>query len=294
MISTLNKRLIRSVFCASNQCSGSPSQALVSRGFSDKVEEDTVLVDVDGKTGIATLQLNRKPVNSLNLEFMTNISDKLKALEKDRSRGVIITTTSKSVFSAGLDLLEMYKPDPDRVRAFWGSLQEMWLTLYGLKIPAACAISGHSPAGGCLIATCCDYRVMVDGKFTIGLNEAKFGLIAPSWFVDSFRNTVGHRNAELGLTLGKLFTVDEALKIGLIDEKVPSKEEAVDRCRAMILEWGQTVPVARHLSKMAMRQQYIDKLAVRRADDIEDFVKVCMDAKVQKNLDMYVQSLKKK
>ena len=42
------------------------------------------------------------------------------------------------------------------------------------------------------MATCCDYRAMVaSDKFTIGLNEAKFGLIAPFWFMDSFRNTVG-------------------------------------------------------------------------------------------------------
>ena len=55
---------------------------------------------------------------------------------------------------------------------------------------------------------------MVDNpKFTIGLNEAKFGLVAPFWFVDSYVNTVGHRHAELGMMLGKLFKPDEALKV---------------------------------------------------------------------------------
>ena len=59
-------------------------------------------------------------------------------------------------------------------------------------MPTGAAIAGHSPAGGALMATCCDYRAMVaSDKFTIGLNEAKFGLIAPFWFMDSFRNTVG-------------------------------------------------------------------------------------------------------
>jgi hypothetical protein len=39
-----------------------------------------------------------------------------------------------------------------------------------------------SPAGGCLLAMSCDYRVMVKNKFTIGLNETKLGIVAPFWF----------------------------------------------------------------------------------------------------------------
>jgi hypothetical protein len=39
-----------------------------------------------------------------------------------------------------------------------------------------------SPAGGCLLAMSCDYRVMVRNKFTIGLNETKLGIVAPYWF----------------------------------------------------------------------------------------------------------------
>lgn len=41
---------------------------------------------------------------------------------------------------------------------------------------------GHSPGGGCLIACSCDYRVMVQGKYTIGLNETQLGLVVPTWY----------------------------------------------------------------------------------------------------------------
>lgn len=41
---------------------------------------------------------------------------------------------------------------------------------------------GHSPAGGCVLALCCDYRIIVDGKFKIGLNETKLGIVAPPWY----------------------------------------------------------------------------------------------------------------
>ena len=75
-----------------------------------------------------------------------------------------------------------------------------------------------SPAGGCLLSLCCDYRVMQGPKFTIGLNETLLGIVAPFWFKDTMLNTVGQRHTELALQLGTLFTADQALSIGLVDK----------------------------------------------------------------------------
>lgn len=77
--------------------------------------------------------------------------------------------------------MEMYKPDPEKVKLFWSTLQEVWLQLYGSAYPTAAAIHGHSPAGGCLMALSCEYRVMCP-KLTIGLNETRLGIMAPEWF----------------------------------------------------------------------------------------------------------------
>ena len=46
--------------------------------------------------------------------------------------------------------------------------QEMWLALYLTPLATVAAISGHAPAGGCMLAMACDARVMVDGKYMIG------------------------------------------------------------------------------------------------------------------------------
>lgn len=51
-----------------------------------------VLLEVDDKSGIATLTLNRPPVNSLNLELLTEISEALDQVEENRSRGLILTS----------------------------------------------------------------------------------------------------------------------------------------------------------------------------------------------------------
>ena len=65
------------------------------------------------------------------------------------------------------------------------------------------------------------------GNFSIGLNETQLGIAAPSWFVDTFRNTVGHRTAERMLALGLMIKSDEALKIGLVDEVV-AKDKVIE------------------------------------------------------------------
>lgn len=65
-----------------------------------------------------------------------------------------------------------------------------------------------------MLSMSCEYRAMVNGKYTIGLNETALGLVAPTWFMDTFRNTISTRESEIALTTAKLFTVDEALKVG--------------------------------------------------------------------------------
>lgn len=58
---------------------------------------------------------------------------------------------------------------------------------------------GSSPAGGCLLAISTEYRVFVEGKHTIGLNETQLGIAAPKWFMDPFISLVGYRQTELAL-----------------------------------------------------------------------------------------------
>ena len=57
----------------------------------------------------------------------------------------------QSVFSAGLDITEMYQPDNERLAKFWEALQDLWISLYGTGMATAAAIDGHAPAGGCFL-----------------------------------------------------------------------------------------------------------------------------------------------
>lgn len=252
-----------------------------------------VLTEVDDKTGYATVTLNRPPVNSLNLELLSAISEALDDLQNNRSRGMILTSSSKTVFSAGLDIMEMYKPKPERLKEFWSTLQDVWFKLYGSPFPTVAAINGHSPAGGCLLAMCCEYRVMCQ-NYTIGLNETKLGIVAPTWFQASMRNTMSRRDSELALTLGTLFTTEEALKVGLIDEVVASKEEAIAKATSFLDRFKKISPQARSMTKQALRSKDIMELEDNRTQDIDLFVYAVTQPKVQKSLEVYLEGLKRK
>lgn len=257
------------------------------------VSENLVLTQVDDKTGIATVTLNRPPVNSLNLELLQAISQTLDDLQNNKSRGMILTSSSKNVFSAGLDIMEMYKPKVERMKEFWSTLQDVWFKLYGSPFATVAAINGHAPAGGCLLSMCCEYRVMCQ-NFTIGLNETQLGIVAPTWFMATMRNTISRRDAELALTLGTLFTTDEAIKVGLVDEVATSKEEAIAKATAFLEKFKKISPQARSMTKQALRSKDIMELEDNRSQDVELFVYAVSQPKVQKGLEIYLESLKKK
>eukprot|EP00123_Amoebidium_parasiticum_P001501 comp12607_c0_seq1/m.7643 comp12607_c0_seq1/g.7643 ORF comp12607_c0_seq1/g.7643 comp12607_c0_seq1/m.7643 type:complete len:288 (-) comp12607_c0_seq1:549-1412(-) len=244
--------------------------------------------------GVASINLNRKPVNSFNTQLLTEMVDALNEVEADKSvRAVVVGSKQGSVFSAGLDLLEMYQPDPARIRSFWTAVQEQWLRFYGSNLPLIAAINGHAPAGGCMLALTCDYRIMAEGKYAIGLNETQLGIVAPGFFIDTMVNTVGHRHSERLLQLGQMVPSSQALSIGLVDEVVPQSDvmhRAVDTAK----QWAKIDANARSITKRLLRQPTLDRLRANREKDLNTFVAAVTDEKVQKGLGRYLESLKKK
>ncbi|XP_071489860.1 enoyl-CoA delta isomerase 1, mitochondrial-like [Diadema antillarum] len=267
-----------------------PATQAFSRLFSDGAG----LVKVDKEEGYAVMHLNSPPVNSLNTPMLQAITETIQDLEDDnRMQGLILTSACPKIFSAGLDITEMYQKSSESTDRFWRSLQDMWLTLYGTRLATVAAVNGHSPAGGCLMATSCDYRIMADGAYTIGLNEVHLGIVAPFWFKDIMLSTVGQRETERALGLGLLYKPQEALDIGLIDEISP-EDEILDRAKEQLLKWTKIPGFARMTTKRLIRDANMQKLSEVREDDINMFTNfIQMDA-TQKHLGRYLASLKKK
>nr|XP_009934544.1 PREDICTED: LOW QUALITY PROTEIN: enoyl-CoA delta isomerase 1, mitochondrial [Opisthocomus hoazin] len=238
------------------------------------------------------MKFKSPPVNSLSLDLLTEFCISLEKLENDRAcRGVIFTSAVPKIFSSGLDITEMCGKSTEHYAEFWRAVQEMWLQLYGSNMVTVAAVNGSSPAGGCLIALSCDYRIMVENpKFSIGLNEAQLGIVAPFWFKDTFVNVVGHRVAECSLQLGSLHPAPEAHRLGLVGPEEKGQEEAA----SVMAQWLALPDHARQLTKSMMRKAILDRLVAHREEDIQNFISFISKESIQKSLRMYMEMLKKK
>lgn len=177
-------------------------------------------IKVTVKDRLAIISLDRGKSNALNRELIAELDDMLKNIASDNNIGGVILTGKEGFFSAGLDLIELYNYNEAEVKSFWELFLSFVSNLVSFKKPLVSAISGHSPAGGCVIALASDYRVMADGKYIIGLNEVPVGIIVPNSIFQLYAFWIGKAKATQSLLEGKLFSPQEALQIGLVDEVV--------------------------------------------------------------------------
>ena len=174
---------------------------------------------------VVELKLSRPPVNALNPELCRDLRDAVEAAVSGGAQGLVVSGGEK-VFSAGLDVPYLLGLGADRQ-----ALSEAWLAFVGAAraladcaVPVAAAIGGHAPAGGCVMALCCDFRIMAEGEFRIGLNETQVGLVAPEGIQRLMRRVVGMQRAERLLVAGAMVDSAEALRIGMVDELAPAAE----------------------------------------------------------------------
>ncbi|OWF34628.1 enoyl-CoA delta isomerase 1, mitochondrial-like [Mizuhopecten yessoensis] len=104
---------------------------------------------------------------------------------------------------------------------------------------------------------------------------------------------IGHRETEHALTLGIMYSTEEALNIKLVDKVVP-QDKVIPAAQEKMKQYLKIPEVARQLSKDLMRRETVEKLRLRREDDVAAFKNFAVRESVQKSLGMYLEMLKKK
>ncbi|XP_042907319.1 enoyl-CoA delta isomerase 1, mitochondrial isoform X2 [Parasteatoda tepidariorum] len=239
--------------------------------------------------------MQKLPVNSLSLEFMEELRLTIKELEEREFRGVIITSSAPTVFSAGLDLTELFHPEESRLRSFWRALQELWKTIYVSPLITIAAVNGHAPAGGCLLSLSCDYSIMVKAENAkIGLPATRIGIFAPKWFASMYINALGFRRAEHGVKLGLVFSPEEALRYNIVDELVDSVADLLPKAEQEMDDWLKIPKSAWYKAKLNFRKSEVDDLNRYQEEEIEEVVKLIYLEETQNNLAKYFENLKHK
>lgn len=178
----------------------------------------TTLIESRDHGAIRELKLARAPVNALNPDLCRALHEAVGKGLADGASGLILCGGPKT-FSAGLDVPHLLSlSDRGALKDAWEHFFTAARALAESPVPVVAAIAGHAPAGGCVLALCCDYRIMARGPFRIGLNESQVGLTVPEGIQHLLRRVVGPHRAERLLVAGEMVDAERALAIGLVDE----------------------------------------------------------------------------
>lgn len=181
---------------------------------------ETLTLELTGQ--LATLTLNRPDKrNAISSRMLSELQSALEEIENGHTRVAIITGAGKA-FCAGMDL-EMLSAIATQSAAEnmedSRRMAKLFRRVWSFSKPLIAAVNGAALAGGCGLATLCDFTLAVpEAKF--GYTEVKIGFL-PAIVSVFLTRQVGDKHARDLLLTGRLVDSPEALKLGLISEIVP-------------------------------------------------------------------------
>jgi len=177
---------------------------------------------VKDRVGVITLNRPEKR-NALSHELVADLKEAFANTEKDDQVKVIILKANGEAFCAGADLTylqQLQKFSYEENLQDSNHLKELFLKIYTHPKIVIAQVQGHALAGGCGLATVCDFSYAVpQAKF--GYTEVKIGFIPAIVTVFLLRKIGEARSKEL-LLGGELLSAEQAVQIGLINKVVPS------------------------------------------------------------------------
>ena len=184
---------------------------------------ETLILEFSGE--LAKLTLNRPDkLNAISSKMLSEMQSALDAIEKSHARVAIVTGAGKA-FCAGMDL-EMLSAIADQSAAEnmedSRRMARMFRRIWSFSKPLIAAVNGAALAGGCGIATLCDFTIAVPtAKF--GYTEVKIGFL-PAIVSVFLTRQIGDKHARDLLLTGRMIDATEAKSLGLITEILPPEE----------------------------------------------------------------------
>ena len=183
---------------------------------------------------IAYVTLNRpKVLNALKQAVFAELKSAFEDARNDASiRGVILTGSGDKAFAAGADIAEMSNYTGIEAGEATRRAQEVTEIIENLGKPVIAAVNGFALGGGCELSMACTIRLAVEGaKF--GQPEVKIGIMPGAGGTQRLPRLVGKGRALQLILTGEVISAQEAYRIGLVNEIVPSSN-LIPRAEAIL------------------------------------------------------------
>ncbi|UST86718.1 crotonase/enoyl-CoA hydratase family protein [Pseudomonas siliginis] len=200
--------------------------------------------------GLATLTLNNGKVNAISPDVIAAFNAALDQAVADRA--VVIITGQPGILSGGYDLKVM-TAGPKEAVALVTAGSTLARRLLSHPFPVIVACPGHAVAKGAFLLLSADYRIGVDGPFSIGLNEVQIGMTMHHAGIELARDRLRRSAFHRSVINGEMFDPQSAVDAGFLDKVVTAEELQ-----------GAALAAARQLKKINMLAHKNTKLKVRK------------------------------
>ncbi|MCE2963741.1 MAG: enoyl-CoA hydratase/isomerase family protein [Chitinophagales bacterium] len=199
------------------------------------------MLDIEIRKRVGYLTLNRvEKKNALNFEFIQRIKTALDELVIHPQVKLLVIKSSSDVFCAGADLeylISLKNNSYENNVSDTRHIAELFDKIYNFPKLTIAQVEGHAIAGGCGIATACDFCYAVpDAKF--GYSEVRIGFV-PALVSVYLVKKIGESKARELLLTGKLVSGEEAYRLGIINAIV-TKEAIQDYVDDLAIQMVET------------------------------------------------------
>lgn len=216
----------------------------------------TNLVTYSLDDGIATLTLNNGKVNAFSHELIAQFNQALDQGEADNA--IAIVTGQPGILSGGYDLKVMTSgPQAAIELVAAGSTLARRMLSHPQPIIVACP--GHAIAKGAFVLLSADYRIGVEGPFSIGLNEVKIGMTMHHAGIALARDRLTKPAFQRSVINAEIFTPQGAVAAGFLDQVV-ARDELMNAARDMAQQLKKINMTAHTNTKRKVRKDLLDAL----------------------------------
>lgn len=207
-------------------------------------------VRLDVSDGVATIHLQRPPMNALSVQMQQEIHSAADEASLRQDVRAVILYGGPKVFAAGADVKEMADWSLTDALACSSRLQAAFTAVERIPKPTIAAVTGYALGGGCELALCADLRVAGDNA-KLGQPEILLGIIPGAGGTQRLPRLVGPARAKDLIYTGRFVDATEALAIGLVD-RVVAPDDVYAEAHKIAARLAQGAPHALRAAKQAI------------------------------------------
>lgn len=194
------------------------------------------MISVSRQGNVLVATLSRAPVNALNAEMVSHLSDILSEVEESKDIAVLHIRSDQKAFCAGADLALMHScfatPEgPDAMIEIVREVQRLFDRIEAAPVVTVAEIGATAMGGGLELALACDVRTAAF-EAKLGLTEIRLGLLPGGGGTQRLTRLCGHGIASRLILSGEVVSGEKAERLGLVQWARP---------RAELAEWTKEI-----------------------------------------------------